>query len=86
VTPDAVFQPYGIGTLVDPHFNLVAVARPYAIRYTFRREGRYWSRRLLTALVAGEMGAIEWDRLWTLAKLTVSLVRGGAVRSPAELS
>ena len=76
----------GIGTLVDPHFNLVAVARPYAIRYTFVREGRYWSRRLLTALVAGEMGAIEWDRLWTLAKLTVSLVRGGTVRSPTDPS
>jgi predicted unusual protein kinase regulating ubiquinone biosynthesis (AarF/ABC1/UbiB family) len=74
----------GIGTLVDPHFNLIAVARPYAIRYTFLREGRYWSRRLLTALVAGEVGAIEWDRLWSLAKLTVSLVRGGMGRAPAE--
>jgi predicted unusual protein kinase regulating ubiquinone biosynthesis (AarF/ABC1/UbiB family) len=74
----------GIGTLTDPHFNLIAVARPYAIRYTFQREGRYWSRRLFTALVTGEVGGIEWDQLWSLAKLAVSLVRGGVRRWATE--
>jgi len=33
----------GIGMMVDPHFKLFEVARPYALRYTLGREGRYWA-------------------------------------------
>jgi predicted unusual protein kinase regulating ubiquinone biosynthesis (AarF/ABC1/UbiB family) len=62
----------GIGLLVDPGFNLFTVARPYAIRYTFLSEGRYWGGVLLTRLLSGEAGSIEWEKLgklWKLAKL-----------------
>src|SRR5919197_153835 len=67
----------GIGLLVDPRFNLFTVARPYAIRYTFLREGRYWGGLLLTRLLSGEAGSIEWEkleRLWKLAKLAFTHV------------
>jgi predicted unusual protein kinase regulating ubiquinone biosynthesis (AarF/ABC1/UbiB family) len=70
----------GIGMMIDPRFNLVAVARPYALRYTFLREGRYWSRLLLTRLLWGEAGAIEWDKLRTLVKLSWAYLRGSARR------
>jgi hypothetical protein len=35
----------GIGMMVDPHFKLSEVARPYALCYTLGREGRYWGGR-----------------------------------------
>lgn len=31
--------------MVDPHFKLFEVARPYALRYTLGREGHYWGGR-----------------------------------------
>jgi predicted unusual protein kinase regulating ubiquinone biosynthesis (AarF/ABC1/UbiB family) len=77
----------GIGLLVDPRFNLFAVARPYAIRYTFLREGRYWSGLLLTRLLSGEAGSIEWEKLeklWQLAKLAFTHVLHGATHEPPE--
>jgi predicted unusual protein kinase regulating ubiquinone biosynthesis (AarF/ABC1/UbiB family) len=64
----------GIGMLVDPRFNLFTVARPYAIRYTFLREGRYWGGVLLNRLLLGETGSIEWEKLWKLAKLAFTYV------------
>jgi predicted unusual protein kinase regulating ubiquinone biosynthesis (AarF/ABC1/UbiB family) len=70
----------GIGTQVDPRFNLFATARSYAIRYTLLREGRYWGGLLLTRLLWGEAGAIDWDKLRTLAKLTFTYLVGGERR------
>jgi hypothetical protein len=35
----------GIGMMVDSHFKFFEVARPYALRYTLRREGRYCGGR-----------------------------------------
>jgi hypothetical protein len=43
----------GIGMMVDPHFMLFEVARPYALRYTLMRECRYWGGLLFTRLLAG---------------------------------
>jgi predicted unusual protein kinase regulating ubiquinone biosynthesis (AarF/ABC1/UbiB family) len=64
----------GIGMMVDPHFKLFEVARPYALRYTLMRESRYWGNLLFTRLLAGEAGSIDWDALGKLAKLAVTYV------------
>jgi predicted unusual protein kinase regulating ubiquinone biosynthesis (AarF/ABC1/UbiB family) len=58
----------GIGTQVDPNFNFFEVARPYAKRFMFKREGRYL-RSLLVKQLRGETGQIEWDKVWKLAKM-----------------
>jgi predicted unusual protein kinase regulating ubiquinone biosynthesis (AarF/ABC1/UbiB family) len=68
----------GVGTTIDPHFKLFEVARPYALRYTLRREGRYWGGLLLTRVLAGEAGSIDWAGLGRLAKLAVTFVMSRA--------
>jgi hypothetical protein len=65
----------GIGMMVDPHFMLFEVARPYALRYTLRREGRYWGGLLLTGVLAGEAGSIDWAGLGRLARLAITDAR-----------
>jgi hypothetical protein len=68
----------GIGRMVDPHFKFFEVAHPYALRYTLRREGRYWGGLLLTRLLAGEAGSIDWEGLGKLAKLALTYVMSRA--------
>jgi len=66
----------GIGTQVDPSFNFFEVARPYAKRFMFRREGRYL-RSLIVKQLRGEHGDIEWQKVWKLAKMAFKYyVRG----------
>jgi predicted unusual protein kinase regulating ubiquinone biosynthesis (AarF/ABC1/UbiB family) len=64
----------GIGLMVDPHFKLFETARPYALRYTLMRESRYWGGQLLTRLLAGEAGSIDWEALRKLTKLVITYV------------
>jgi predicted unusual protein kinase regulating ubiquinone biosynthesis (AarF/ABC1/UbiB family) len=59
----------GIGTQVDPNFNFFEVARPYAKRFMFRREGRYLRGLIVDRIVNGETGNIEWAKVWKLAKM-----------------
>jgi predicted unusual protein kinase regulating ubiquinone biosynthesis (AarF/ABC1/UbiB family) len=59
----------GIGILVDPNFNFFEVARPYAKRFMFKREGRYLRSQILNRLIRGEKGEIEWGKIWKLAKM-----------------
>lgn len=65
----AVMTLEGIGTQVDPNFNFFEVARPYAKRFMFMREGRYLRSMLIDQLVRGESGQIEWGKVWKLAKM-----------------
>jgi predicted unusual protein kinase regulating ubiquinone biosynthesis (AarF/ABC1/UbiB family) len=65
----AVMTLEGIGTQVDPNFNFFEVARPYAKRFMFMREGRYLRSMLMNQLVRGENGNIEWGKVWKLAKM-----------------
>jgi predicted unusual protein kinase regulating ubiquinone biosynthesis (AarF/ABC1/UbiB family) len=65
----AVMTLEGIGTQVDPAFNFFEVARPYAKRFMFRREGRYLRRLIVDQVVRGETGRIEWEKVWKLAKM-----------------
>jgi predicted unusual protein kinase regulating ubiquinone biosynthesis (AarF/ABC1/UbiB family) len=67
----------GIGSLVDPQFNFFEVARPYAKRFMFKREGRYLRTLILNSLINGEAGKIEWAKVWKLAKMAIRYyVRG----------
>jgi len=61
----------GIGTLVDPTFNFFEVARPYAKRFMFRREGRYLRSLIVDSLVKGNGGTIDWGKVWKLGKMLV---------------
>jgi predicted unusual protein kinase regulating ubiquinone biosynthesis (AarF/ABC1/UbiB family) len=73
----AVMTLEGIGTLVDPNFNFFEVARPYAKRFMFKREGRYLRTLIVNQLVRGETGNIEWGKVWKLAKMAIKYyVRG----------
>lgn len=73
----AVMTLEGIGTLVDPNFNFFEVARPYAKRFMFKREGRYLRTLIVNQLVRGETGNIEWGKVWKLAKMAFKYyVRG----------
>ena len=65
----AIMTLEGIGTLVDPNFNFFEVARPYAKRFMFRREGRYLRQLIVNQLIRGESGNIEWGKVWKLAKM-----------------
>jgi predicted unusual protein kinase regulating ubiquinone biosynthesis (AarF/ABC1/UbiB family) len=67
----------GIGTMVDPDFNFFEVARPYAKKFMFMREGRYLRGLIINQLVRGESGKIEWGKVWKLAKMAIKYyVRG----------
>jgi predicted unusual protein kinase regulating ubiquinone biosynthesis (AarF/ABC1/UbiB family) len=65
----AVMTLEGLGTLVDPNFNFFEVARPYAKRFMFRREGRYLRSLIIDNVIRGNSGNIEWAKVWKLAKM-----------------
>jgi predicted unusual protein kinase regulating ubiquinone biosynthesis (AarF/ABC1/UbiB family) len=73
----AIMTLEGIGTMVDPNFNFFEVARPYAKRFMFKREGRYLRNLIVNQLIRGESGDIEWGKVWKLAKMAFKYyVRG----------
>ena len=65
----AVMTLEGIGTQVDPDFRFFEIARPYAKRFMFIREGRYLRGLLVDRMIRGETGDIEWGKVWKLAKM-----------------
>ena len=65
----AVMTLEGIGTQVDPDFRFFEIARPYAKRFMFMREGRYLRSLIVDRVVRGESGEIEWGKVWKLAKM-----------------
>ena len=73
----AVMTLEGIGTQVDPDFRFFEIARPYAKRFMFIREGRYLRSLIVDRVVRGEEGNIEWGKVWKLAKMAFKYyVRG----------
>lgn len=73
----AVMTLEGIGTQVDPDFRFFEIARPYAKRFMFMREGRYLRSLIVDQVVRGETGEIEWGKVWKLAKMAFKYyVRG----------
>ncbi len=65
----AVMTLEGIGTQVDPDFKFFEIARPYAKRFMFMREGRYLRSLIVDQVIRGESGEIEWGKVWKLAKM-----------------
>ena len=65
----AIMTLEGIGSIVDPDFNFFEVARPYAKRFMFKREGRYLRSLIVNGLLRGERGQIEWNKVWKLARM-----------------
>lgn len=65
----AVMTLEGIGTQVDPDFRFFEIARPYAKRFMFLREGRYLRGLIVDRVIRGESGDIEWGKVWKLAKM-----------------
>jgi predicted unusual protein kinase regulating ubiquinone biosynthesis (AarF/ABC1/UbiB family) len=65
----AIMTLEGVGTMVDPNFNFFEVARPYAKRFMFMREGRYLRGLIVDRVIRGDGGNIEWGKVWKLAKM-----------------
>jgi predicted unusual protein kinase regulating ubiquinone biosynthesis (AarF/ABC1/UbiB family) len=59
----------GIGSKADPGFNFFEVARPYAKEFMLRREGRYLGGKLISRVLRGESGSLDWGKTWKLAKM-----------------
>lgn len=59
----------GIGSKADPDFNFFLVARPHAKEFMLRREGRYIGGKILSRVLKGEEGSINWSKTWKLAKM-----------------
>jgi predicted unusual protein kinase regulating ubiquinone biosynthesis (AarF/ABC1/UbiB family) len=73
----AVMTLEGIGTQVDPDFRFFEIARPYAKKFMFMREGRYLRSLIVDRVIRGESGDIEWGKVWKLAKMAFKYyVRG----------
>jgi len=73
----AVMTLEGIGTQVDPDFRFFEIARPYAKRFMFIREGRYLRSLIVNQVIRGEKGNIEWDKVWKLAKMAFKYYMAG---------
>lgn len=61
----------GIGMMVDPTFSFFEVARPYAKRFMFKREGRYLRKLVLDSVLNGNANQIDWGKVWKLGKMVV---------------
>ena len=73
----AIMTLEGLGTMVDSSFNFFEVARPYAKRFMFMREGRYLRGLIVDNVIRGKSGNIEWGKVWKLAKMAFKYyVRG----------
>ena len=73
----AIMTLEGLGTMVDSNFNFFEVARPYAKRFMFMREGRYLRSLIVDNVIRGKSGNIEWGKVWKLAKMAFKYyVRG----------
>ena len=73
----AVMTLEGIGTQVDPDFRFFEIARPYAKRFMFKREGRYLRSLIVDRVIRGESGEIEWGKVWKLAKMAFKYYTSG---------
>ncbi|MBL8151494.1 MAG: AarF/ABC1/UbiB kinase family protein [Blastocatellia bacterium] len=59
----------GISIQVNPTFNFMEVARPYARDFIFRRESAVLRQQVLESLRDVKSGNLNWDRIKSLAKL-----------------
>ncbi len=70
----ALMELEGIGVAVDPDFNFIETARPFAREYLFKRETRHLRNRIINKLLRGENNEIRLDKLWYLTKVAAKIV------------
>ncbi|MBI3950872.1 MAG: AarF/ABC1/UbiB kinase family protein [Acidobacteria bacterium] len=69
----ALMELEGIGVAIDPDFNFIEMARPFARQYLFKRETRHLRNRIINKLIRGDKNEIKLDKLWYLAKVAAKI-------------
>jgi predicted unusual protein kinase regulating ubiquinone biosynthesis (AarF/ABC1/UbiB family) len=70
----ALMELEGIGVAIDPDFNFIDTAKPYARQYLLKRESRHLRQQIFNKLLRGEDGRIKLDKVWYLAKTAVKVL------------
>lgn len=70
----ALMELEGIGVAVDPDFNFIEIARPFARQYLFKRETRHLRNRIIGKLLRGDNHELRLDKIWYLAKVAAQIV------------
>ncbi|RMG50356.1 MAG: AarF/ABC1/UbiB kinase family protein [Acidobacteria bacterium] len=65
----ALMELEGIGVAIDPDFNFIDTAKPFARQYLLSREARRFRHRVLGKILRGENHRIDFGKLWYLAKI-----------------
>ncbi|HZS47679.1 MAG TPA: AarF/ABC1/UbiB kinase family protein [Blastocatellia bacterium] len=63
----------GISIRMNPEFNFLEVAGPYARDFLFRKESALLRKQVWQSLQDAKSGQINWSRMWSLAKMAFSL-------------
>jgi predicted unusual protein kinase regulating ubiquinone biosynthesis (AarF/ABC1/UbiB family) len=63
----------GISIRMNPEFNFLEVARPYARDFLFRKESAMLRRQVWQSLRDARSGEFNWGRMWSLAKMAYSI-------------
>lgn len=66
----------GISIQVNPSFNFMEVARPYAQDFLFRRESAFLRQQVIESLRDASSGKFNWDRLYQTVRLGWQLWAG----------
>jgi predicted unusual protein kinase regulating ubiquinone biosynthesis (AarF/ABC1/UbiB family) len=69
----ALMELEGIGVAIDPDFNFIDTARPFARQYLFKRETRHLRNKIINKLLRGDKNEIKLDKLWYLAKVAAKI-------------
>jgi len=63
----------GISIRMNPEFNFIEVAGPYARDFLFRKESALLRKQVWQSLQDAKSGQINWGRMWNLAKMAFSI-------------
>ncbi len=63
----------GISITMNPRFNFLEVAMPYAREFLFRRESAQLREKVWASLHDARNGKLNWTRVWNLARTALAL-------------
>jgi predicted unusual protein kinase regulating ubiquinone biosynthesis (AarF/ABC1/UbiB family) len=69
----ALMEMEGIGVAIDPEFNFIDTARPFARQYLLKRETRHLRNKIIGKLLRGDKNEIRLDKLWYLTKVAAKI-------------
>jgi predicted unusual protein kinase regulating ubiquinone biosynthesis (AarF/ABC1/UbiB family) len=69
----ALMELEGLGIAVDPEFNFIDMAKPFAREYLFKRETRHIRDQIINRLIRGRDGEVKLSKIWYLTKLAVKV-------------